>query len=187
MGAIDGTRWHTKLPIGSVMNWIQTPTVSPVAGASAVSNFATGIATQVGVGAAPVALMIHAIRWNIFPTTGLAAWADVFSVSLQGQITENVAQTAVALTDPRILCEVGEMFSSLLESAVGGQNKLDSFIWTAEFDPPIITIAQNLRIVGTSSSTIAFDLHAKLLYTVQAIDQAVRDNLMMRLNVATQP
>lgn len=187
---IEGEHWHaSKLQLGDIMSFIQTPTVTPAAGASAVSNFATGLSTSLGAagGAMGLALAIHAIRWNMFNTRALAAFADVTTVSLQGQITENVAQTAVALTDPRILAGCGLGESSILDTGVGGQHDWDQFLWTAEFDPPILTVAQNLRIVATSSATATFDCHAKIMYTILPVTQQIRDQLMLRLNVATQP
>ncbi len=183
-GIIGGEHWHAKsLMSGEIMYSIQSPTVSPTAGASANTNFRTGLATQLSTNQA---IAIHAIRWNIYPTLGVT-WADVNNENFQGQVTEALTQTTVSLTEPRILAGAGSAFSSVLDTAVGGQDMFWPFLWTAEFDPPILTIAQNLNVVATSSGSLAFDFHAKLMYTLVDVSEQTLNELVRRISLATQP
>ncbi len=185
MGVIGGDEWEVaSLPITTVMQQLQTPTISPAAGASANANFRTGLATQLATGG--FALAIHSIRWNLFPTFG-AAWEDIAAVALQGQLTEALTATSVSLTEPRVLATAGLGIRAVLESAVGGAEDTFGFLWTARFNPAILTIAQSLNIVATSSATRAFDCHANLHYTLQAISPEVQKELIQRISLATQP
>jgi len=185
MGDMGGDSWNApNLPIGTIMQQIQSPTVTVVAGASANANFRTGLATGLATG--QFALAIHSIRWNIFPTF-LATTSDITGISMFAQISENLTQTAVTLTDPRSLSVEGVGFSSIVETGVGIVSREFQFLKTEDFVPAILTVAQSLNIVGTSSATIGFDAHCNIKYTLQQITDETQRNLIQRISLATQP
>lgn len=185
MGSMGGDSWEApSLPDTTVMQQLQTPTITAAAGASANQNFRTGLATQLATGG--FALAIHAIRWNIFPTFPVA-WGDIPTVFMQAQLTEALTATVVSLTEPRVLATEGVGYSSILESAVGGQESLFQFLHTENFNPAILTIAQSLNIVATSSANRAFDAHCNIHYTLKPIDAEVQKELIQRISLATQP
>ena len=190
MGVLGGDEWDTpQLPEGTVMINLQTPTVSPAAGAGANSNFRTGLATQVS---SNLVLAIHAIRWNFF----IQRRVDYEDVSdfYVGIVSEDVGATIAAneLTDPRTLAEAGLGRQTILATAVGGADSIYNVFSSAEFDPPIYTIAQQLNILaeivenGTATSP-SCDIHVKIAYTVEPVSQGLINQLQQRLNLATQP
>lgn len=190
---IGGTEWSTKvLEMTKVMNQLQSPTLNLTnAALTAASTFRTGLSTQLSP---PVAMAIHAIRWNFFiKNTGAAAFADQAD-AIVGVLSEDVGATSASaeLTDPRTLAEAGIAYRAILETAVGGMINIIPLLWSAKFDPPIWTIAQNLRILGEITEEIAtsaasVDVHLKIHYTVEPVSQAMLTSLIQRLNLAVQP
>jgi len=186
MGTMGGDAWEApNLPQGTIMQQLQTPTVSPASGGNANSNFRTGLATQLSSG--NFAIAIHAIRWNIFPTFP-ATTPDLDKTSMFGQLTENLTGTSVSLTDPRSLSIEGMGYSSVLETAVGVQQWTYEFLHTEIYNPAILTIAQSLNIVASgSTSSLAFDCHANLKYTLVEVSPETQQELIQRISLATQP
>jgi len=191
MGSIGGSEWTAPgIPFTSVMNQLQSPTVA-VSDGTLVANtlFNTGLATQLSP---QFAMAIHAIRWNFF-TFNLGATQSLEDAFL-GTISEDVGATTAAseLTDPRTLAEAGQEYTSITITAVGEQYQHSQMLWTAKYSPPIWTIAQRLNILGQISeggagTSPAVDIHAKLYYTIEEIDDQMMRNLVQRLNLATQP
>jgi len=187
---IGGSQWHTRLATNRIMLSLQSPTAN-VTNADLQDNelFNTGLSTQLSP---PVAMAIHAIRWNIFQRTHIS-YEDL-AEAIIAVLTEDTGATVASneLTDPRTLAEAGMGFVSVLETAAGGSDADRPLLWTAEFDPPIITIAQRLNLVAEivedgATTSPSFDVHAKLYYTVEPIDQTMLTMLTMRLNLAVQP
>jgi len=186
MGVMGGDAWEVpNLPQGTIMQALQTPTVTPASAGNANSNFRTGLATQLASG--NFALAIHAIRWNIFPTFP-ATVPDLDMSFMQVQITENLTATSVQLTDPRSLALEGVGYTSVLETAVGVQSNLYEFLKSELFNPAILTIAQSLNVVASSSTSgLTFDAHANLKYTLVEVTPETQKELIQRISLATQP
>lgn len=189
---IGGTTWHTKvLAATKVMAQLQSPTLALTdAALTAASTFRTGLSTQLSP---IVAMAIHAIRWNFFFRAVPAAFVDQADAII-GILSEDIGATSASaeLTDPRTLAEAGIAERGILETAVGGQLTTVPLLWTAEFDPPIWSIAQNLRILGEIVEAVgtvgpSVDIHCKIHYTVEPIDQSMMTMLVQRLNLAVQP
>lgn len=187
---IGGSSWHTKLAAMTIMNQLQSPTLSLTdGGLTNAATFRTGIATQVSP---MMAMAIHAIRWN-FDYFTYPAFEDQSQATV-AVLSEDIAATIAAdeLTDPRTLAEAGCGSANTLETAVGGQTQVTPLLWTGEFDPPIYTIAQSLRLVAqivenAAATARSMNVHCKLYYTIETIDERFARMLIQRLNLAVQP
>ncbi len=192
MGNIGGTSWHAHpgIPFEAIMFHLQTDTITPDnTGLTANATFRTGISTQL---APQVAMAIHAIRWNIAMTAHGTPEDQVDQVI--ALLSEDISATSAAaeLTDPRTLAVAGTQHVEHTATAVGELAQLSSYLWAGEFSPPIWTIAQQLRLMGeiveqASTTASGWDIHINIAYSLHPISDTLRNDLIQRLNLATQP